>query len=118
MEHRNRLPVPCTAVPEASVRTVPGSFRAGTAADGEHHRDGSGGGLQLNAVQPRPGEGDLPLAFLITFIRELLRNTVNGDAVTLAMLWAQDEVPLSPEQLEKFKAAVFAQRGSYFPKGF
>lgn len=118
MEPKNRLPVPCTAVPEASVRTVPGSFRAGTPGDGKHHRDGSGGGLQLDVVQPGPGEGDLPLAFLITFIRELLRNTVSGDVLALAMYAAQDEVPLTPEQLEKFKTAVFKQQGSYFPKGF
>lgn len=102
------------------MRIVSGCLGAGTAADGEHHRDGSGGGLQLNVVQPRPGEGDIPPAFLYAFVRELIRNTVSGDALQLAMYAAQDAVSVTPEQLKQFSQAVFGEKNQrgYFPKRF
>lgn len=79
------------------------------------------GGL-LQQPEQHPGgdaEETIPVAFLLAYVRQLIRARPSSDLHFLTMQSAKRMVPITPEQEALFVKAVLHEAGqSHWPKGF
>jgi len=82
--------------------------------------DGDRRGLQREPVQHGPGPDDIPFELLAAFTRYLVRHTVGGDALYLAMSAAASDLTVPKKQVENMIRAVLKEHAvhSVWPKGF
>lgn len=68
----------------------------------------------------RPEEEDaVPVAFLIAYVRALIRNNPSGDLHALSIESAKRRIPITPAQEEAFLRAIAQEASqSHWPKGF
>jgi hypothetical protein len=92
-----------------------GLTRGGQEAEGEPVR---GGGL-LQQSERAKGEDAIPVAFLLAYVRCLIRNNPSGDLHALSLAGARRMVPITDEQEQAFlKAIAHEAEQSHWPKGF
>jgi len=118
MGQENRLSLPSTGGDSMALRDV---YRRGAEVEkGNGGGDGDRRGLQREPVQHGPGPDDIPFELLAAFTRYLVRHTVSGDALYLAIADAADDCKAPKAQVQTMIRAILKEHTTHsiWPKGF
>jgi hypothetical protein len=76
--------------------------------------------LQQHAIQRRERQDDIPFELLVAFTRHLIRNTVGGDAMYLAINSARVDLGVSRDAVQTMLRAVLQEHATHsiWPKDF
>jgi hypothetical protein len=90
---------------------APGSDGAG---------DGDRGGLQCLPLQFGPRRDDPAFAFLVSFVKNVLRYSVSQDVIILSLHAVKDDLKATDEQMRAFQSAILGwwKNNKIYPDGF
>jgi len=90
---------------------APGSDGAG---------DGDRGGLQCLPLQFGPRRDDPAFAFLVSFVKNILRETVSQDLIVMALYGVKADLKATDEQMKVFQKAMVGwwKTNKVWPDGF
>ena len=118
MGQESGLPVPTPGGDSVALRDV---HRRGAGAEaGDGGSDGNRTGLQCVPLQFGPRSDDLAFAFLVSFVKNILRNLVSQDVIILSLHAVRDDMKASDEQMKVFQKAMIGwwKNNKIWPEGF
>jgi len=82
--------------------------------------DGNRAGLQRLPLQFGPRSDDPAFAFLVSFVKNVLRNSVSQDVIILSLYGVKDDLKATDEQMKVFHAAILEwwKNNKVYPDGF
>jgi hypothetical protein len=118
MGSKSGLSLPSPGGDSVALRNVHRRGAGTETADGGS--DGDRSGLRREPVQHGAGRDDIPFELLVAFTRHLIRHTVNGDALYLAMRAAAGELKAPEKQVQAMIRAVLKEHTAHsvWPKDF
>jgi len=118
MGQESGLPVPAPGGDSVALRDVHRRGAGVEATDGGS--DGDRGGLQRIPFQFGPRSDDLAFAFLVSFVKNILRNLVSQDVIILSLHAVRDDMKASDEQMKVFQKAMIGwwKNNKIWPDGF
>jgi len=118
MGQKDRLSLPEAGGDSVALRDVPRRRAGAEAADGGS--DGDRTGLQRVPFQFGPRSNDLAFAFLVSFVKNILRNLVSQDVIILSLHAVREERKATDEQMKVFQTAILGwwKTNKIWPDGF
>lgn len=118
MGSEDRVPLPKAGGDPMALRDV---HRRGSGVEASNEGDdGDRGGLQCVPLQFGPRSDDLAFAFLVSFVKNILRNLVSQDVIILSLHAVRDDMKASDEQMKVFQKAMIGwwKNNKIWPDGF
>jgi len=106
MGSKSGLPVPATSGDSVALRRVSRRGAGAEAGDGGSDGDRNRSGLQRIPFQFGPRSDDLAFAFLVSFVKNILRNLVSQDVIILSLHAVKDDMKATDKQMGELKQAV------------
>ena len=118
MGSEDRVPLPKAGGDSVALRDVPRRGAGAEAEDGGS--DGDRTGLQCVPLQFGPRSDDLAFAFLVSFVKNILRETVSQDLIVFALYGVKADLKATDEQMRVFKTAMLGwwKNNKVWPDGF